>query len=97
MMSPPTAATAAAVRRAPMNLPGATAAGIATAAQLVESTSYFAARMDMTAAPGRLVVLGVGMHEQHEPGRDRSPLLADEYPVLAAIWDNDADDIFGTV
>lgn len=77
---------------------GTTASGVASASQLVELTPCMTLRGDMTASPRRLVLL-VPPREQGKIGAEspRTPLIAEDYPVLAEIWDNDEDDIFDTV
>lgn len=97
MLSPGNRADSAAAPRPRLRLPGATAAGIASGSQLVESTSYFAPRSEWTAAPGMFVVLAAPPSSPELRVPAISAITADEYPVLAGIWDNDADDIFGTV
>lgn len=97
MLSVANLANAATAPRPRLMLPGATASGIASGAQLVEATPYFAPRTDMTAVPGRLIVLASAPRGPEVRTAGLAPLLADDYPVLAAIWDNDADDIFDTI
>ena len=78
-------------------LPGTTASGVASASQLVQFTPATTLRGDMTAAPRRLVELVPQAYGQIVAVSPLTPLAADDYPVLAAIWDNDEDDIFDTV
>jgi hypothetical protein len=82
------------------SLPGTTASGIASAGQLVEFTPTIALQVDATAARGELIVLAP-IHAYHEtkepPTLVHTALRAEEYPVLAEIWDNKEDDIFDTV
>jgi len=90
--------TTTAAQRPGSNLPGSTASGFASAAQLAEATPCLTLRTDMTAAPGRLILLSpVQLVQQLRAIVPRTPLAAEDYPVLAGIWDNDADGIFDTV
>lgn len=79
-------------------VPGTTASGIASGSQLVEVTPAMTLRVDMTAAPHKLFVF-----VPSRPYREiatmplATPLAAEDYPVLAAIWDNEEDDIFDTI
>lgn len=73
--------------------PGTTASGIASASQLVERTPSTTFRADMSASPSRLVVF-LPLQVQAPMA---TPLVAEDYPVLAAIWDNEEDDIFDTI
>lgn len=79
-------------------VPGTTASGIASGSQLVEFTPDMTLRVDMTAAPDKLFV-----YVPSRPYREiasvpmATPLTAEDYPVLAAIWDNEEDDIFDTI
>ena len=85
------------------SLPGTTASGIASASQLVELTPTTTLRPDMTASPRILVLLVpdpayrelVALPAMIQPAV--IPLAGEDYPVLAAIWDNEDDDIFDTV
>ena len=73
-----------------MPLPGATAAGAGSAAQLSELTSSLSLRTDTLAVPDRPLRLS--------PIRTAPtviPAFADEFPVLAELWDNEEDDLFG--
>ena len=88
--------TAAQLER--LSLPGTTASGIASASQLVDATPYVALRTDTTAAPCNLILLSlVRPTPEVRAIVGRTPLVAEEYPVLAGIWDNDDDAIFDTV
>ena len=80
--------------------PGTTASGIASASQLVDFTPSTTWRVDMTASPRKLAVLVPPQIEAFDkmvtiPAR--TPLAAEEYPVLAEILDNEEDDIFDTI
>lgn len=79
-------------------VPGTTASGVASARQLVERTPSITLRVDMTASPRSLVLLvPLQAHGEIVAASTATPLAAEEYPVLAEIWDNDEDDIFDTV
>lgn len=79
-------------------VPGTTASGIASASQLVELTPATTLRVDMTAAPHRLVVFVPSRaYRENAAVPTVTPLAAEDYPILAAIWDNEEDDIFDTV
>lgn len=80
-----------------VGLPGTTASGVASAAQLVEVTASPTVGVGMTAVPCRLVVLMPQAYGGLGVASPVTPLAAEEYPVLAEIWDNDEDDIFETV
>lgn len=81
-------------------LPGTTASGVARASQLVEFTPYMTLRVetpqaDMSASPRELFVLKPPQaYRKPVAVSPRTPLAAEEYPVLAKIWDNEEDDIF---
>lgn len=81
------------------SLPGTTASGIASAGQLVEFTPTITLQVDATAARRELIVLApmYAYHETTLPTLVPTALRAEEYPVLAEIWDNKEDDIFDTV
>ena len=74
-------------------VPGTTASGIASGSQLVELTPATTLHVDMTAAPHKLFVF-----VPSRPYREMvsmpmaTPLAAEDYPVLAAIWDNEEDE-----
>lgn len=76
-------------------LPGATASGLGSAAQLVEVTAYVALRTDATAAPGGLRLARRANIPAMIP--HVSPLTATEFPVLAGLWDNEADEVFDRI
>ena len=79
-------------------MPGRTASGIASASQLVDLTETRTFRADMTASPRPLLVFVPGPSQrQIETVPLVTPLTADDYPVLAAIWDNEEDDIFNSL
>ena len=88
---------AAALHPSSFDMPGATASGIASGGQLVELTPAPTLGVGMTAAPHPLVLLIPEARGQIVVMSPGTPLAADEYPVLAEIWDNDEDDIFDTV
>lgn len=72
-------------------VPGMTASGLASSAQLVEVTPLVTFQMDDTASANALVFWpneGAPDWEVLPP----VPIRADEYPSLAAIWDNEEDD-----
>jgi len=98
MFDPPTLASGGTKQPPRLGLPGTTASGIGSAAQLVEATSYIALRVDMTAAPRRLTVLApMQISFDDRVTASRTPLTAADFPVLAEIWDNDPDDVFDRV
>lgn len=81
------------------SLPGTTASGIASASQLMERTPTITLQVDATAARRELIVLTptYAYHETMElPALAPTALRAQEYPVLAEIWDNEEDEIFDT-
>ncbi|GEM_PF-3894276 len=79
-------------------LPGTTASGIACASQLVEFTPTITLQVDATAARRELIVLAptYPYHQPEDPLLIPTALRAEEYPILAQIWDNREDDIFDT-
>jgi hypothetical protein len=81
-------------QRPRFNLPGTTASGIASAAQLADATAYLAFRTDTIAAPGRLLVLAPAHPGPQFRAIVPTPINADDFPVLAGIWGNAEDDIF---
>lgn len=78
-----------------IGMPGRTASGIASASQLVEFTETRTFQADMTASPRPLLVF-VPTSTQYQTGNVAlvTPLAAEDYPILAEIWDNEEDDIF---
>lgn len=73
---------------------GMTAAGLASAAQLIDVTPFMTIRIDQTAVVHPLVILA-----REAEGPDGEPvrkmfLTADDDPVLAQLWDNDDDAVF---
>lgn len=77
--------------------PGTTAPGIGSASQLLDWTGSFVPRGDATAAPRGLILLAVVPSDIHEATPFLSPLRAGDYPILAGIWDNDADNVFDAI
>jgi len=80
----------------PTDLPGSKTSGLGSASQLFASTSGFSITVDATTAPHPLLVLP-SARIGDGGAQVITPLRADDYPVLAGIWDNDEDDIFDTV
>ena len=80
-----------------INRVGMTAAGLASAAQLIDVTPFMTIRIDQSAVFRPLVIIA------REPeGLDAEPvrkmfLTADDDPVLAQLWDNDDDDVFDSL
>lgn len=76
---------------------GMTAAGLASAAQLIDVTPFMTITIDETATVRPLVIIA------REPeGPDGEPvrkmfLTADDDPVLAQLWDNDDDAVFDSL
>ena len=77
---------------------GMTAAGLASAAQLVDVTPFMTIRIDQTAVVHPLVIIA----RETEGRPDGEPvrkmfLTADDDPVLAQLWDNDDDAVFDSL
>lgn len=77
---------------------GMTAAGLASAAQLIDVTPFMTIRIDQTAVVHPLVIIA----RETEGRRDGEPvrkmfLTADDDPVLAQLWDNDDDAVFDSL
>jgi hypothetical protein len=77
-------------------LPGRTAAGLASASQLVESTTCVSLQTGMTAAPRKLLLASTAP-DPAESYQIIDPLVAAAYPILERIWDNDDDALYDTV
>lgn len=77
-------------------LPGFTAAGLGSAEQLLAKTSSVSFTVDQTTAQRGLFVLPTALVGP-AGSPTLTPLKAEEYPVLAAIWDNEEDDIFDSI
>ena len=91
----PLARTAAASPARPYRLPGMTASGLASPAQLVGSTTYAAPRLGTTAASDRLLL--AAPTQVRPPSHPVEPLVAAAYPILAGIWDNDDDALYDSL
>jgi hypothetical protein len=77
---------------------GTTTSGLASANQLVDVTSLNAITLDQSANPYLLTLVGAPIITTHSAKPLGRPYLtAEEDPVLAKLWDNDADAVYDSM
>jgi hypothetical protein len=71
---------------------------LASATQLIDVTSFNTIILDRSADPYPLMLVGAPIMTTHGAKPLRRPYLtAEEDPVLAKLWDNDADAAYDTM
>lgn len=77
---------------------GTTTSGLASATQLIDVTSLNAIVLDQSADPYQLTLVGEPILIAQSPKPLGRPYLtAEEDPVLAKLWDNDADAVYDSM